>query len=27
VRLMIQLPGEDVPELTRAAEALRKRAL
>ena len=26
-RLMIQLPGEDVPELTKAAEALRKRAL
>ena len=27
VRLMIQLPGEDVPELTKAAETLRKRAL
>lgn len=27
VRLMIQLPGEDVPELVKAAEALRKRAL
>lgn len=27
VRLMIQLPGEDVPELIKAAEALRKRAL
>ena len=27
VRLMIQLPGEDVPDLTRAAETLRKRAL
>jgi DnaJ-class molecular chaperone len=27
VRVMIQLPGEDVPELTRAAETLRKRAL
>lgn len=26
-RLMIQLPGEDVPELNKAAEALRKRAL
>ena len=26
-RLMIQLPGEDIPELTKAAEALRKRAL
>ena len=26
-RLMIQLPGEDVPDLTRAAETLRKRAL
>ncbi|MBL0948358.1 J domain-containing protein [Brevundimonas sp.] len=27
VRLMIQLPGEDVPELIKAAETLRKRAL
>ena len=27
VRLMIQLPGQDVPELIKAAEALRKRAL
>lgn len=27
VRLMIQLPGEDVPELAKAAEILRKRAL
>ena len=27
VRLMIQLPGEDVPDLTRAAETLRKRVL
>jgi len=27
VRVMIQLPGEDVAELTKAAETLRKRAL